>query len=230
MSDLTVNASVNSYAPTSAVNTAETKAGESNATKAAETKTDDKDKGVVFEKSVDKKKDSANQIYNRDAVVAKLKADQDARIASMQSLVEKLLGKQVANVFGSRQADMFDLSDLSDDEIGSLHLADTFRQAAANASPEEIAKAQESISEDGYWGVNQTSDRLVSMAIALSGGDTSKADEMMEAIQKGYKKATAAWGEELPQISQDTLKATMDKMNDWKNGVTTAENYNKYLS
>jgi len=55
------------------------------------------------------------------------------------------------------------------------------------------------------------------MAIALAGGDTGKADEMMAAIQKGYDKATAAWGKELPDISKRTLEATKQKMEDWKN-------------
>lgn len=232
MADMTVNNNVKTYAPTSTetAKPAESKASEAKTTEKA-SDTAAKDKGVVFEKSKEVKKDSANQIYNRDSIVAKLKADQAARAASMQSLVEKLLGKQLSKTFagGKKQADMFDLTDLTDDQLGTLRLADTFREAASKASPEDIAKAQADVAEDGYWGVNQTSDRLVSMAIALSGGDTDKADEMMKAIQKGYDKATAAWGEKLPQISQDTLQATMDKLNDWKNGVTSAEDYNKYM-
>lgn len=171
------------------------------------------DTSAVYEKSKETKKDSANQIYNKDAVVAKLKADQQSRIDSMQSLVQKLLNKQ---------GDIFDLA--------NRNLAATFREAAKNADPETIKEAQESISEDGYWGVKQTSDRLVSMAIALTGGDTEKADEMMSAIEKGYKKATKAWGEDLPQICQDTMAATRQKMDDWKNGVTTAADYSNYLS
>lgn len=172
------------------------------------------DEAVVFEKSNETKKASTNQIYNREAVVAKLKADQQSRFDALQSLVEKLLNKQ-----GST----FDLAN-------GTNLADKFRMAAQNADPETIKAAQESIAEDGYWGVNQTSDRLVSMAIALSGGDTDKADELMNAIEKGYKQATQAWGEDLPQICQDTMDATRQKMNDWKNGVTTASDYSNYLS
>lgn len=172
------------------------------------------DNGVVFEKSTEKKKASTNQIYNRDAVVAKLKADQQSRMESMQSLVEKLLNKQ-----GSK----FSIAN-------GTNLAAQFSAAAKNADPATIQAAKDSISEDGYWGVNQTSDRLVSMAIALSGGDTSKADEMMAAIEKGYKQATNAWGTKLPSICQDTMEATRQKMNDWKNGVTTAEDYSKQLS
>lgn len=179
----------------------------SNTTKAADTV-------AVYEKTTTEKKDSANKIYNRDAVVAQLKADQENRAASMQNLVEKLLGKQKGT---------FDLAN-------STNLAATFRQAVQFASPEDIAKAQADIAEDGYWGVNKTSDRLVSMAIALAGGDTDKADELKNAITKGFKKATAAWGEKLPQLCQDTYDAAMKKMDDWKNGVTTAKDYADYLS
>ena len=176
-----------------------------------------KESGVVFDKTTDKKTDSANQIYNKDAVIAKLKADQQSRLESMQNLVEKLLNKQKGT---------FDLASLmKKDDVSGLSLSATFEAAAKNADPDTIKAAQESISEDGYWGVNKTSDRLVSMAIALSGGDTDKADEMMSAIQKGYDRATAAWGKDLPDICKDTLEATKQKMDDWKNGKTTAKDY-----
>ncbi len=168
---------------------------------------------VVYEKGDSKKKDTANQIYNRDSVISKLKADQKSRAESMRSLVEKLLSKQT-NKFS----------------IANQSLSSIFGEAAKNADPATIKKAQEDISEDGYWCVNKTSDRLVSMAIALTGGDTSKADEMMAAIQKGYDKATAAWGKELPDISKRTLEATKQKMEDWKNGKTTAQDYAEYLN
>ena len=102
--------------------------------------------------------------------------------------------------------------------------------AAANADPDTIKAAQEAISDDGYWGIKQTSDRMVSMAIALTGGDTDKADEMISAIEKGFKQATKSWGEDLPDICQKTLEETKKKMNDWKNGVTTAADYSDYLS
>lgn len=196
-------------------NTAQDKTtAEKTAAANAEDKTKKEEEAVVFEKSEEKNKVSTNKIYNKDAVVAKLKADQQSRLDSLQSLVSKLLNKQ-----GST----FDLAN-------GKGLAAQFREAAKNADPDTIKAAQESISEDGYWGVNQTSDRLVSMAIALSGGDTSKADEMMAAIEKGYKQATNAWGEKLPQICQDTMEATRQKMADWKNGATSAADYSNYLS
>jgi len=208
MDNMTINNNVNTYAAETV-----TAAPKTTATEAAD-KTAKEDSAAVYEKSTATKKDSANKIYNKDAIVGKLKADQQNRITSMQTLVEKLLNKQKGT---------FDLAN-------GKNLAATFRSAAGLASPEDIARAKADIAEDGYWGVEQTSDRLVSMAIALSGGDTEKADELKAAIQKGFDKATAAWGEDLPQICKDTLDVTMKKMDDWKNGVTTAENYSKYLS
>lgn len=207
MSVLSING-VDGY---TAVKTAET---EKTSKVAETTEKQVKDDGVVYEKSNETKKDSANQIYNRDNVIAKLKADQQSRLDSMNSLVQKLLGKQ---------AEKFDLAT-------GTNLAATFRDIAGKVDQQTIDEAKQSISEDGYWGVNQTSDRLVSMAIALSGGDTSKADTMLEAMEKGYKQATKAWGEDLPQLCQDTLDAARKKMDDWKNGVTTAEDYSNYLS
>lgn len=213
--DLSVTGA-STYSTTASQKADTSKKAEDTAAKKSETDKKAQEKnGAVYEKDNSKvKKNSANQIYNRDAVVAKLKADQDSRAQSMQGLVEKLLGKQKGK---------FDIAN-------SKNLFSVFSDAAKNADPATIKQAQEDISEDGYWGVNKTSDRLVSMAIALSGGDTDKADEMMKAIQKGFDKATAAWGKELPQISKDTLDAAMKKMQDWKNGVTTAEDYAAYLS
>lgn len=79
---------------------------------------DTKNNGVVFDKSESTKNDSTNQIYNKDAIISKLKADQQSRLESMQSLVEKLLNKQKGT---------FDLASLMkkmmfQDLISQLHL------------------------------------------------------------------------------------------------------------
>jgi len=67
--------------------------------------------------------------------------------------------------------------------------------------------------------VNKTSDRLVSFAMALSGSDPSKADDMIAAVKKGFEAATKAWGGDLPQISKDTLDATIKKLDSWKSSL-----------
>ena len=73
-------------------------------------------------------------------------------------------------------------------------------------------EAQELISEDGYFGVDQTSQRIVDFAISGFGNDPSRLQEMKDAIDKGFKEAQSAFGGALPEISQQTYDAIMEKL------------------
>ena len=85
------------------------------------------------------------------------------------------------------------------------------------ADPETIAQAQKDVAEDGYWGAEQTSDRILSFAKALAGDDPEKADELLEAFKKGYKQATKTWGSDLPSLCSDTYDLVEKKFSEWKN-------------
>ena len=41
-------------------------------------------------------------------------------------------------------------------------------------------------------------------------------EKMRDAVTKGFKEATKAWGKELPEISQKTYDAVMKKFDDYK--------------
>ena len=144
---------------------------------------DAKDIGVVYETS-SKTDDKSNKIKDYSSVVATMKKELSTKNEQLQNLVTKLLGKQAGKY---------------------TKLADLFKDIQAD--PATIEQAQKDIADDGYWGVEQTSDRLVSMAQALSGGDTSKADTLIAAIKKGFDEATEAWGDKLPDICQKTIRA-----------------------
>lgn len=139
------------------------------------------------------------------ATIQKMKADAEARTSQLRSLVEKMMLKQ-----GQTAKNATDY--LQALRSGTLKVDDATR-----------AQAQKDIGADGYWGVEQTSDRLVSFAKALAGDDPSKADELMAAIEKGFKLATKSWGDSLPSICSQTLDATRKKMDAWKNSGTIAE-------
>jgi len=83
-------------------------------------------------------------------------------------------------------------------------------------------KARELISEDGYFGVEQTSDRIVQFAISLSGNDPKRLEEIKAAINKGFQMAAKALGGTLPDISMKTYDAVMDKLNAWAEGLDAA--------
>ena len=161
---------------------------------------------VVYEKSntTDSVKPSKNNGVDREAIIAQMKADTDARMAQMQDLVRKMIQGQ-----GNALAQT--------DDIWSF-------LASGDYTVTEAAKlqAQEDISENGYWGVEQTSQRILDFAKALSGGDTSKADMLLDAFKKGYEKATGAWGKELPEISKKTYEAVEEKFAAWKEETNVA--------
>ena len=82
---------------------------------------------------------------------------------------------------------------------------------ATTVDPATKAQAQADIAEDGYWGVGQTSDRIIQFATALTGGDPDKIEAMRDAFKKGYAQAEKTWGGSLPEISQKTYDAVMEK-------------------
>ena len=88
-------------------------------------------------------------------------------------------------------------------------------QGNFSVDAETAAAAKESISEGGYWSPEKTSERLISYAKALTGGDPSKAEAMREAFLKGFEEAEKAWGGSLPDITQKTYDLTMKAFDDW---------------
>ena len=78
-----------------------------------------------------------------------------------------------------------------------------------------VNEAKELISEDGPFGVQAVSDRIVDFAIAISGGDTAKLEELKAAIDKGFEKAREAFGGTLPDICNRTYDEVMRKLDEW---------------
>lgn len=152
------------------------------------------DTGVVYESTV-------NTSYKKDnsALIAKLKADSENRISQMQSLVSQMFEKQGIKIGTA-------------DDMWKTLAGGNFTADAAT-----IAQAKEDISEDGYWGVKQTSDRIFDFAMALSGGDEETMEKMKSAVEKGFKLATKSWGRDLPEISSNTYDAVMEKFDNFFN-------------
>lgn len=86
---------------------------------------------------------------------------------------------------------------------------------------ETQAKAKEAISEDGYFGVENTANRIIEFAKAISGGDKSKIGLLKDAVIEGFKQAKEALGGELPEISEKTYDRVMELFDEWENGETT---------
>jgi len=94
-------------------------------------------------------------------------------------------------------------------------------------------KARELISDEGYWGVEQTSDRIVQFALSIAGNDPDRLEEIKAGINKGFQMASKALGGTLPDISMKTYNAVMDKLNAWAEGsnklASSAENHQESI-
>ncbi len=155
--------------------------------------------------------DEDGVVLEKSDLIKALQNDAAARTKQMRDFVIDTLRKQAGLTIGDKEDDVWQFL------------------ASGNYTVTEAAKeaAKEAISEDGYYGVEQTSTRILEFAKALSGGDTSKADELLDAFKKGFKEATKSWGKELPEISQKTYKAVEEKFDAWKNDTKeTTENEN----
>ena len=155
------------------------------------------DAAAVYEKSSET---SSSSKTDRSEIVAQLKADLENRTNQLLDIVKKTIAGQ-GNAISKT------------DDMWKFLASGNFTVDAQTK-----AQAQADIAEDGYWGVEQTSDRILDFAKALSGGDSSKAETYLKAFKKGFEEATKTWGKTLPDISQKTYDAVIEKFNKWQNG------------
>lgn len=166
-----------------------------------------KDDAVIYEKSKEVKSNKHDIFEGKDlknpearqAIIDKLKADQEAQQKKLLDIVRKTISGQ-GNAIASA------------DDMWKFLASGNFTVDAATK-----AQAKKDIAEDGYWGVEQTSDRILDFAKALSGNDPKQADKLLNAFKKGFDQATKAWGKKLPDISQRTYDAVVKKFEAWKN-------------
>ncbi|MBE5872587.1 MAG: hypothetical protein E7294_15290 [Lachnospiraceae bacterium] len=157
--------------------------------------------GVVYEKSAATAPAKAN-VKGNPAIAEQLKAATEARVNQMRDLVQKLISGQ-GDAYG-KATDMWQF----------------LASGNFTVDPATKAQAQADIAEDGYWGVNQTSDRILDFAKALSGGDPDKMNKMADAFKKGFEQATRTWGGKLPDISQRTYDKVLEKFDKWQEEYT----------
>ena len=94
-----------------------------------------------------------------------------------------------------------------------------------NVSEADRLRAQEMVSEDGFFGVRQTTERIMSFAKAMVGEDASAEDieRMREAVQRGFDEVAQLFGgfNNLPGVTQDTHAAIMQAFDDWAAGASS---------
>jgi len=172
--------------------------------------------GVIFEKSPESLSqiqtasayDKTGNIYNKEKI-NELKASVDNKLQTLRETVRAMVEKQ-----GYTYQEV-----LSSLDVNSQTDQTNKEQISINIDNETKLKAQAEISEDGFWGVKQTSERILEFAKTISGDDKSKFDLLKSSIKEGFESAKEAFGGELPEISQNTYDAVMKGLETWSKGT-----------
>lgn len=138
---------------------------------------------------------------------------------------EKLSKNEVAEIKAELKQNSLMVSFNSASIQGQLHgKADKFTQGYQDFqtflsdigySGKPIAKLSQEeasalVSEDGFFGVTQTAERIANFVINGAGGDESMMRAGREGMIQGFKEAEAMWGGELPEISQETMAKAIE--------------------
>ena len=164
---------------------------------------DDKAAGNLFADPVDKYTPGVKGAAN-PAAIDRLWKETNHAAGAIRKLVASMLGKD----------------DASGQSFWAIRAGGSFKLSEADR-----AEAQQMVGENGFFGVKQTSDRIMSFAKALVGEGASeeKIGKMRAAVQKGFDDVARMFGgfDKLPDVTKDTYKSIMKSFDDWKSGGMT---------
>jgi hypothetical protein len=133
--------------------------------------------------------------------IQQLKEESDIAYAHLKQIVSEMLKRQGLKF---QDIDPIKSDDIKIEDLKDIAVDETARK-----------EAQAMIAEGGEYSAEKVSDRIVNFAKAISGGDKSKLDLLKAAIDRGFEAAEADFGDELPDISKETHRLIMAKLDDW---------------
>jgi len=126
-----------------------------------------------------------------------------------------------ADVIRKMVASMLGKNDASGQGFWAIRAGGNYKLSEADR-----VQAQQMVSEDGFFGVKQTTDRIMSFAKALVGEGASdeKIENMRAAVQKGFDEVSRMFGgfDKLPDVTKNTYESIMKAFDDWKTGNAKA--------
>ena len=84
-------------------------------------------------------------------------------------------------------------------------------------------EADELLSENGFFGITQTSDRVAGFVLDFAGDDIELLKEGREGIVRGFEEAQKLFGGQLPEISFKTQERTLSLIDEKINSLTSTE-------
>jgi hypothetical protein len=125
--------------------------------------------------------------------------------------------KQFAQIISQIQSTVVQKSEENRVEVNAQAFKDFLKDIGYTGKPIASLSKEEAtalVSEDGFFGITQTSERIAQFVIAGAGGDENLLREGRKGVLQGFKEAEAIWGGKLPDISYETIEkavAMIDK-------------------
>ena len=126
---------------------------------------------------------------------------------------KKISGKEITNSYLAQY--MAQATVEAKSEFGQQ--ADTFTLADIGYNGKPIGelsqdKASALVSEDGFFGITQTSARISDFVIGGAGDDLKKLQAGRSGMLQGFAEAEKLWGGKLPEISYTTMQKALEKV------------------
>jgi len=110
------------------------------------------------------------------------------------------------------------------DSTGQGFWAQKAQNMQLNAA--DRAQAQQMVSDEGFFGVSQTTERIMGFAKALVGEGASEEqiENMRAAVQAGFDQVARMFGgfDNLPEVTRNTHAAIMESFDNWIAGGRSA--------
>jgi len=116
--------------------------------------------------------------------------------------------KQFTQMISQIQSTMVQKSKDDTVEVNAQSFKDFLKDIGYTGKPIASLSKQEAtelVSEDGFFGVSQTSERIAQFVISGAGSDENLLREGRKGVLQGFKEAEAIWGGKLPDISYETI-------------------------
>lgn len=149
-----------------------------------------------LEKQLEKSAVSVNISMNAQIVLFSMDATETSK---NNNFIQGLLGTDNKDVFNFLSG-KGTLDGLSLQDIG--YEGKPITQLSAQ-------EATDLLSEDGFFGINQTSQRVSDFVLSFAGDDLELLEKGREGIIKGFEEAEKLFGGELPEISYKTQEKTL---------------------
>lgn len=108
---------------------------------------------------------------------------------------------------------LFSLDTKSISAVNSFDLSSeslTYQESSLTISGLSVEEAEALVSDDGYFGVSSTSQRVADFVLKGANGDVELLQAGRDGIIKGFNEAESIWGGTLPDISYETLEKTLE--------------------